>query len=216
MIIVLGYLSLVLITNAFPKLIHTNYGRLQALKLMLTKLLFIDYNLLPAVSRKLALLIFCFGCFFFFNSNFLSGTIQTESVLVKTDEIIVSTFQMLNSKKKRWPLTMRMISDFAVHRPTLSSSGCRRKVISYWQWKVIFFDHIAKERFTSFYFLVKDVALLGLFALSAPLAGSEGLVAFLKPNKYFEWLSVFYFRSALDEQRKQFIRRWYFFFEKIL
>lgn len=43
-----------------------------------------------------------------------------------------------------------------------------------------------------------------------PGSSSNELVAFLEPKKYHEWLSVFYFRHSLDEQRKRFIRRRYF------
>lgn len=97
-IIVLGYLSVVLVACLFPNLIRPNFGRLAGIRLISIKLVY-NHNQLSRLSQKLAVLILCFNWFFFFNRNFLTGSIKTDSALVKTDEIILSAFQMLNSKK---------------------------------------------------------------------------------------------------------------------
>lgn len=211
LIIVLGYLSIVLLTGLLPKLIHPNYGRLQSLRLMAIKVFFLDYNLLPRLSRKLAVLVLFFNCFVFFNSNFLSGTIQTESALLKTDEIILSDFHLLNSKKT-------LVTEFGDYKKLRSSPANsllerlskRRHLILEFEKNDGSVDRIVRQGLTSFYFLAEGITLLGCSAVLAPLASSNGLVVFAKPQKYNEWLSVFYFRRSLDEQRKRFVHRRYF------
>lgn len=107
LIIVLGYLAIVLVVWLLPSLLRPNLGRLQSLRLALIKLFFYDLNRLSKLSPKLAVLVLCFNCFFFFNQNFLTATINTESALVKTDEIILSAAQMASSKRL-WPPTTMM------------------------------------------------------------------------------------------------------------
>lgn len=210
LIIVLGYLAILLLTGLLPKLIHPSYGRLQSLRLMSIKMFFLDHNLLPRLSAKLAVLMLFFNCFFFFNLNFLSGTIKTESALVKTDEIIVSDFQLLNSKKN---FATDYHDDHILR--TLPANSLLKKVTERSHFVIgstIDRGVIARmfeQGMGSFYFLARDLALLRVISLLAPYASSAGMVAFLKPKKYHELLTVFYFRPSLDERRKRFLCRRY-------
>lgn len=207
LIIVLGYLTIVLLVCLVPKLIHSGYGRLQSLRLI-AKLLFIDPNRLPRLSRKLAVLVLFLNWFFFFNSNFLSSNIKTESVLVKTDEIIVSSLQLLNSKKN----FATIFQDSHILR-TMPANSLLKKVSDRKHFVIDMgsdsgaIAQIAAQGIGSLFFLARNIALLRLLLMFVPNASSANMVEFLTPNKYHEWLTVFYIRPSLDEQRKRFICR---------
>ena len=210
LIILLGYLSIVLLIGLLPSLIHPSYGHLKSLRLMSIQMFFLPHDRLPRLSRKLAVLMLFFNCFFFFTSNFLSGTIKTRSTLVKTDEIIVSGLQMLNSEKnfaidhhddnvlRRLP-TNSLLKKVSEKKHFVIDSKINSEIIS----------QIFEQGVGSFYFLARDIALVWILCELAPYASSDNLVAFTTPKQYHEWLTVFYFRPSLDEQRKRFLRRRY-------
>lgn len=208
LIIGLGYLVVVAVVWLFPSLVRANFLRLHALRLALTKLFFCDPNRLPRLSRKLAILVLCFNCFFFFNQNFLTATINTESALVKTDEIILSGAQMLRTKK-------RLGINFYDER-MLSSAPNNSLLRKLWE-KSHFvigsnsnesiYQRIIEQGVQLFFFLTREIGLLRLIFGLARFANDDGLVAFSEPKKYHESLTVFYFRRTLDEKRKHFIRR---------
>ena len=206
--IVLGYLSIVLLTGILPSLIHPRYSRLQSLRLMSVRMFFITHDRLPAFSRKLAVLMLFFNWFFFFNRNFLSGSIKTESVIVNTDELIVSGFQMLNSKKNfatdhhddnvlRGLPANSLLKRVSEKKHFVIGSAISSEMIA----------QMNEDGMNSFYFLARDVALLRVLSVLAPYGNSGGMVAFMAPQKYHEWLTVLYLRPSLDEQRKRFLCR---------
>ena len=146
--------------------------------------------------------MFFFNCFLFLNLNFLSATIKTESVIVKTDDIIVSSIQMVNSEKK----FVIDDQDYNVLRD-LPTNSLLKKVSEMKHFRVKqeidreIIGQIFEQGKSSFYFLGRDAALFGMLAVHSPFACSSGKVAIITPNKFHEWLTVFYFRSSLDEQR---------------
>ena len=151
-----------------------------------------------------------FSCFFFFCLNLLTGTIKTESVLVKTDEIVVRGSQLLNPKKN---LAINHHDENVLRR--LPENSLLKKVLEKKHFviglrmKSEIIEQMAEEGINSFYFLARDLILLRVLSLLAPYGNFTGMVAFRAPKKYHEWLTVFYFRSNLDEQRKRFLRRRY-------
>lgn len=83
-IILLSYLLIVLVITLCPALVRPNYSRLQSLKLILFRVLFLDQNRLSLLSTKLALIFLAFNAFLFINFNFLSGNICYSKVVVPT------------------------------------------------------------------------------------------------------------------------------------
>ena len=83
-IILLGYLSLVVVTWMVPNLIRQGYSRINSLKLTILRFFFIDLNRLISLSYKFAVLVLMFNFFIFFNRNFLSGNIKTSKVVINT------------------------------------------------------------------------------------------------------------------------------------
>lgn len=210
LVIVFGYLSIVLLTVLLPKLIHPSYGRLQSLRLMAIKMFFLNANQLPKLSRKLAVLMFCFNCFFFFNNNLLSSAVQTDATLLKTDEILLSEADLLNSKKT----ILTRSSDHHRMRSSPASSlfgrlSKKKHLILESEKNVGSLDRIFRQGLTSFYYLAESMTLLGALSVLAPFANTDGLVTFTRPHKYREWLSVFSLRRSLNPQRKRFIHRRY-------
>lgn len=212
--ILLGYLSIVLLTGLLPSLIHPSYGRLQSLRLMSIRMFFLSHDRLPRLSRKLAMLMLFFNCFYFFTSKFLLGTIKTNSVLVNTDEIILSGFDLLNSKKNF--ATNTHDDNVLRHLPTNSllkklsekTLAEKKHFVMDLGMKGNTINQILEKGVNSFYFLARYVSLLLTLCELAPLSSSD-MVAFMTPKKYHELLTVFYFRPSLDEQRKRFLRRRY-------
>lgn len=154
--------------------------------------------------------MFFFNCFLVLNLNFLSNTIKTESVVVKTDDIIVSGFQMVNPEKKlvtvdcdynvlRSLPANSLLKKVSEKKPLLLGREGNSEVI----------DKIFEQGVNTFYFLARDTVVFGLLFVYSPYGRSAGKVAILTSKKYHEWLTSFSLRSSLDEPRKRFLYRMY-------
>ena len=180
---------------------------------MSIRMFFLPHDRLPRLSRKLATLMLFFNCFFFFTSNFLSNEIKTDSILVKTDEIIVSGFQMLNSEKNFATnpydehVLRRLPTNSLLKKLTEKTLVEKKHFVIGLRMNSEILNQFFKKGVNSFYFLGRYIALLWMLCGLAPHASSGNMVAFMTQNKYHEWLTVFYFRKSLDEQRKMFVRR---------
>ena len=84
LIALLGYLAVVLVSLAFPRIIGLGYDRPKSLKLVLFHIFFLDHTQLPRVSMRLALIFLSVNLFLFFDLLFLTGTIKTEKVIIST------------------------------------------------------------------------------------------------------------------------------------
>lgn len=211
LIIVLGYLSIILLTGLLPNLIHPNYNRLKSLRLMSIQMFFLPHDHLPKLSRKLAVLMLFFNCFFFIASNFLSGTIKTESVLVDTDELITSSFKLLNSKKTfvTNPADEIVLRRLPTNSPLKKLSEKKLAEKKYYVIDYKTLGQFFENGMSSYYFVSKYIGVVWKLWALAPLDSSGNMVVFMTQKKYHEWLTVYIFRKSLDEQRKRFIRRRY-------
>lgn len=204
-----AYLSIALLGSLVPRLVHPNFDRLSSLKLALLKTPFLDLNRIAHVSFRFGLLVLCFTWFLFFMQNFLSGTIKTEKVVLKTDELIDSPFKALASEK-----TMIIPFDQLEMIATAPESSFIRSLHT--KKRFLFTGEMGKTKWSLFferpidsYFVFgSDVHAIFALAALAPSANSLDMFAFVQPERsYFDAMNVFYMRRSLDENRKRFIHR---------
>lgn len=203
MFIVLGFLLIVAITTIFPKLTHLNGNSpLRSLKLILFRALFMNSNSLPRVHLRLMFLFF--NLFLFFNFNFLGGSITTDKVIVRTDEIVDSAAKLICTSK---PLLIHWReSDLVKLAPERSflKTISRKKILELNKMN----DFLKRIKTTGIDFYVVFAVQSGLvhfMAIMARHAKDVGSVAFLKSTDYYERLAVYEMRKSLEEERKQFI-----------
>lgn len=203
-IILLGYLLLLATTIVFPKLVHRNLSALQSIRFVPTKAFFINSNRLLRFSGKFAILLCAFHWFLFFNANFLFGNIKTDSMIIRTDEIIDSSSRIMSSKR-----IMTVILDELETLTKASDNSFLGKLNK----KSIFWigynpqeetQQILRDS-TNHFFFEREVGLKFLIQALASLVRHLNVVAFMGPTIYYEAIDVIAIRRSLDWQKKQFI-----------
>lgn len=205
-IILFGYLLFVATTLVFPKLVHPNFNAFRSYKLVSIRLFFIDFNRLRRFSGKLAILLCSLNWFIFLNFNFLSGNIKTDSVVVRTDEIIDSLPKVMDTKR-----TMTIILDELEAFTKASEHSIMGKLNK----KKLFVAGYRPEEdqekllnsITNYFFFERKIGLNYLMSTIASLSSHLNLVAFMKPTIYYETTDVIAIRRTLDEHKKRFIHQ---------
>lgn len=205
-IILFGYLLFVATTLVFPKLVHPNFNAFRIYKLVSIRLFFIDFNRLRRFSGKLAILLCSLNWFIFLNFNFLSGNIKTDSVVVRTDEIIDSLPKVMDTKR-----TMTIILDELEAFTKASEHSIMGKLNK----KKLFVAGYRPEEdqekllnsITNYFFFERKIGLNYLMSTIASLSSHLNLVAFMKPTIYYETTDVIAIRRTLDEHKKRFIHQ---------
>lgn len=205
-IILLGYLLFVTTTIVFPKLVHRNFNPIKSIRFVPTKVFFIDFNRLLHFSGRLAILLCAFNWFLFFNFNFLFGNIKTESMLVRTDDIIDSSSTIMSTK-----LVLTIIMD----EQELLSKASQNSFLGKLNGKNIFVvgNKPDEERvqilndITSYFFFERQIGLYYMMATFATVMSHLNLVAFMNPTIYHEAIHVTAIRKSLDPHKKRFIHQ---------
>ena len=208
LIILLGYLAVKLSTFLFLKLSNPNHNFAKNLKLILLKMFSINRNL----TFKLALLFLSLDLFLFFNLNFLSGSIKTNSVAVNTNEIIDSISQLMNNDKT---LTLGFSDEFLLTN-ALENSFLKKMYDKKAKQNTLYIIQQSQsiDSINKFIDAGLDSYLffgtgLGIIYLSSILSNyvDKNLVVFMKPRVFYEILCSFPFRKNLHEIKKKHIQQ---------
>lgn len=161
--------------------------------------LFVDYSQLPRVHLRLIFLFF--DIFLFLNLLFLGNQIQTEKVLVPTDEIVDSPTKLLATKKT---LTVGQ-GGLMLIKEAPERSFLRRlssKEIFEISLKTV---EKMKSNIDRYVALGDEIGLSQLISLLSRHAHHIGAVAFHKQTVYYEVLLGLKIRRNLEFERKSFI-----------
>ena len=193
-------------TLIIPNLVRPDFTTFKSFRFVSIRLFFVDFNRLIHYSGKLAILLCSFNWFIFFNFNFLSGNIQTYSVIVQTDDIIDSTAKIMSTKR-----TMSIILD-QLEELTKASEDSFMGKLNKRNTFVIGYDPVEDRQkllndITSYYFFEREIGLNYLMSNLASLSSHLNLVAFMKPSSYYETVDVIAIRKTLDKPRKRFIHQ---------
>ena len=209
LIIFLGYLTIKLSIFLFLKLSsHKSAGFIKYLKLTL----FGVTNFNEALSSTLSLLFLSLNLFLFFNLNFLSGTIQTESVIVDQTQLIDTIDKIINNDKT----IIINFSDEFVLTGAPSNSFFKKlydrkieqnKILAIQQGKVVeILNKVIEQGLAKyFYFSIDSNLIYALTVLSE--FSDPSMICFLKSTNFYEILGVFAMRKSLDESKKKIIHK---------
>lgn len=195
-------------TLIIPNLVRPNFTAFKTLRLVSLRLFFIDFNRILHYSGKLAILLCSLNWFIFFNFNFLSGNIQTDSVVVRTDEIIDSAAKIMSTKR-----TISIILDQLEEFTKAPESSFMGKLNKKGMFVVGARPFDEREQLlkdiTNYYFFEREIGLNYLMSNLAALSSHLNLVIFRKLSSYYETVDVIGLRRTLDEPKKRFIRQRY-------
>lgn len=199
--VILAYLLLAITVAVLPKLVHENCNsRWKSLKLILTRAILKNQDHLTSVHLKLMFLFFNF--FIFLILNFLAGSITTDKITVRTEDIVDSPPKLISTSKTV------VFGDGEEELVKTAPEGSFLNRLSKKKFLVLdsakSFVRIQKELnnyvlFTSSLFVVY---LTNLFSKHAKKIGS---VAFIESIDFYERLCVFQIRKDLEKESKRFI-----------
>ena len=180
-------------------------------KLALSKLLYDDYTQLRAFSSKIAFIFLFFNFFLFILINLLTNFIQTDAVILNTDELIDSNEKLLSTPKIL--LTRGFQLDYL---NTFPKSSLLFKLVTRKKENYQYFTpqsnftkimKIVKKGESSSFFLFdsKSTVLLHLL-MFAKL--TKNPIVFMKPTSYHEVIYGYYMRKTLEKNKKKFINQW--------
>ena len=210
--ILIGYLLIFIITFILlPKVSHNS---LKNRKLILTKILFFNYNQLRTLSSKIALIFLFFNLFIFILTNMLTNFIKTDAVIVNTDELIDTDDKLLKTTKifaidpknanffrgnqNQNSLLTKLVNQKIKEDKCLiiNSSGIKK------------FNHIiSKNELPSLFVFGGKHALLKLVSDILPLTKNQ--FAFKSKHSYYDSVLVIYLRKNLKATDKNFIHKRY-------
>ena len=208
--ILLGYLTIKLSIFLFLKLSsHKSAGFIKYLKLTL----FGVTNFNEALSSTLSLLFLSLNLFLFFNLNFLSGTIQTESVIVDQTHLIDSIDKIINNDKT----IIINFSDEFVLTGAPSNSFFKKlydrkveqnKIFVVQQDKGLeMLTEVIEQGLAKYFIFSIDTTLIYIMTVISDYS-DKNVICFLKPTNFYEILTVFAMRKSLDESKKKIIHNY--------
>ena len=207
----IGYLLLFFFSYIFAKKLFSFLSPLKKSKLVLSKLLFDDYNQLRAFSYKIALISLFFNLFLFILINLLTNFIKTDAVIVNTDELIDSNEKLLSTTKILFTRNWELYYFSTSPKNSLLFKFVTRKKENYQyvtpesnftkMWEII-----KKGESSSFFiFNTKPTVLIILITLAMY---TKNPIIFMKPTSYHELKGVYYMRKNLEKNKKKFINQW--------
>lgn len=154
--------------------------------------------------------------FIFLNLNFLCGSIQTDKVIIDSSDIIDTHSKLINTQK----MLMIRIDDELFAGNSKNSFWTKiymKKATTnqLWLFKPLmnrkdtenFRDKMNEIGLSSYLFLNKDINLYYSMIILSSFALEKGLVGYLKPKSYAEFLEAFYMRKNLDTFKKRLIHQ---------
>ena len=210
LIILSGYLAIKLSIFVFLKLSsHNGAGFIKYLKLTL----FGVTNFNEALSSTLSLLFLSLNLFLFFNLNFLSGTIKTESVIVDQTQLIDSIDEIINNDKK----IIINFSDVFVLADAPGNSFFKKlydrkreqnKILVIPQDKgVQILSKVIEQGLTKYFFFSIETSLIYVMTALSDYT-DKNTICFFKSTNFYEILGVFAMRKSLDEFKKKIIHNY--------
>ena len=204
LIIAIGYLLIKLSTLIFLKLsCHNSF--VKNLRFTLSKIFGTNQR-----ASIIGLLILSLNLFVFFNLNFLTGSIQTESVIVNTTQLLDSTDKIMNNDKTLVILYFeeRILSDATSNSFLKKLYDKKQKENSIFVIRQSFnannLNKFIHQGLTNFLIFSDDSTLIFFLTFFSDFLPSNS-ISFIESTNYYESLSVFTIRRNLNEDKKKLI-----------
>ena len=206
----IGYLLLFFFSYIFLKKLFPFLSPLKKSKLISSKFFYDDYTQLRAFSSKIALIFLFFNFFLFILINLLTNFIQTEAVIVNTDQLIDSNEKLLSTPKILYATIFKFYYFSNSPKNSLLFKFFTRKkennqcLTESNSTKIL--EIIKKGESSSLFFYKPRPFLLATLGFVAEY--TKNPIIFVKPTSYHEIIWVYYMRKNLEKNKKKFINQW--------
>ena len=186
----------------------TNHSLLKKLKLVSSKLLFVDHAQLRQLSPNFALIFIFFDLFLFFLMNFLTNFISTQAVIVNTDEIIDSNEKLLITKKVLFIHDSDLDFLLVSKKISILSKLAKRvkKNNQYFTEPKKALELVKKGEASSFFIYNFKQNVLSYLLEFAQFIKNP--IIFMKPTNYYEIINSYSIKKKLEKNKKKFIHQW--------
>ena len=196
-IILIGYFFILMAIFTLLKLIKQRYS--------LYYLLTIDGSRLSSISFKISILLLTFSIFLFFNLSILTNMIKTQKVIVSTSEFIDS-ISKLNKTTKTLVTMHQSFTNLFYRLLKKSKRNDSLSIASLVDFEG-FYSKISKKGFDFYFYFMREIYFFLLVYYVTLLNRSVDYFVFFKPTIYFESLRSIFYRKNLGEKMKKILNR---------